>query len=72
MVLVEQHCVKLAWEATDLLFSTAGTSSGRKDSALARHFRDLAVLRTHGTMRYMRTAPNLARLQFGLTPNSPL
>jgi 3-hydroxy-9,10-secoandrosta-1,3,5(10)-triene-9,17-dione monooxygenase len=72
MVLVEQQCVRLAWEATDLLFSTAGTSSGRKDSALARHFRDLAVLRTHGTMRYMRTAPNLARLQFGLPPNSPI
>ncbi|MGH7075962.1 MAG: acyl-CoA dehydrogenase family protein [Stellaceae bacterium] len=72
MILVLQHCVKLAWEATDLLFSTAGTSSGRRDSALARHFRDLAVLRTHGTMRYMRTAPNLARLQFGLAPNSPI
>lgn len=72
MVLVEQHCVKLAWEATDLLFTTAGTSSGRKDSKLARHFRDLAVLRTHGTMHYMRTAPNLMRLHFGLPPSSPL
>jgi 3-hydroxy-9,10-secoandrosta-1,3,5(10)-triene-9,17-dione monooxygenase len=72
MVLVEQHCVKLAWEATDMLFTTAGTSSGRKDSKLARHFRDLAVLRTHGTMRYMRTAPNLTRLHFGLPPLSPL
>ena len=29
MILVEQHCVKLAWEATDLLFTSAGTSSGR-------------------------------------------
>ncbi|HEX4113252.1 MAG TPA: oxidoreductase [Stellaceae bacterium] len=72
MVLVEQHCVKLAWEATDLLFTTAGTSSGRKDSKLARHFRDLAVLRTHGTMRYMRTAPDLTRVHFGLAPLSPI
>jgi 3-hydroxy-9,10-secoandrosta-1,3,5(10)-triene-9,17-dione monooxygenase len=72
MILVEQHCVKLAWEATDLLFTTAGTSSGRQDSKLARHFRDLAVLRTHGTMRYMRTAPNAARLHFGMAPLSPL
>jgi 3-hydroxy-9,10-secoandrosta-1,3,5(10)-triene-9,17-dione monooxygenase len=72
MVLVEQHCVKLCWEAVDLLFTTAGTSSGRKDSKLARHFCDLAVLRTHGTMRYMRTAPNLTRLHFGLPPLSPL
>jgi 3-hydroxy-9,10-secoandrosta-1,3,5(10)-triene-9,17-dione monooxygenase len=72
MILVEQHCVKLAWEATDLLFTSAGTSSGRKDSKIARHFRDLAVLRTHGTMRYMRTAPNLSRVHFGMAPNSPL
>jgi 3-hydroxy-9,10-secoandrosta-1,3,5(10)-triene-9,17-dione monooxygenase len=72
MILVEQHCVKLAWEATDLLFTSAGTSSGRKDSKIARHFRDLAVLRTHGTMRYMRTAPNRTRLHFGVPPLSPL
>lgn len=72
MVLVLQHCVKLAWEATDLLFTTAGTSGGKRDSKLARHFRDLAVLRTHGTMRYMRTAPNFARLHFGLPPLGPL
>jgi 3-hydroxy-9,10-secoandrosta-1,3,5(10)-triene-9,17-dione monooxygenase len=72
MILVEQHCVKLAWEATDLLFTSAGTSSGRKDSKIARHFRDLAVLRTHGTMRYMRTAPNLSRVHFGMAPLSPL
>jgi 3-hydroxy-9,10-secoandrosta-1,3,5(10)-triene-9,17-dione monooxygenase len=72
MILVEQHCVKLAWEATDLLFTSAGTSSGRRDSKLARHFRDLAVLRTHGTMRYMRTAPNRARLHFGMAPLGPL
>jgi len=72
MILVEQHCVKLAWEATDLLFTTAGTSSGQRDSMLARHFRDLAVLRTHGTMRYLRTAPNRARLHFGMAPLSPL
>jgi len=72
MILVEQHCVKLAWEATDLLFTSAGTSSGRRDSKLARHFRDLAVLRTHGTMRYMRTATNAARLHFGMPPLSPL
>jgi 3-hydroxy-9,10-secoandrosta-1,3,5(10)-triene-9,17-dione monooxygenase len=72
MILVEQHCVKLAWEATDLLFTSAGTSSARKDSKLARHFRDLAVLRTHGTMRYMRTATNRARLHFGQPPLGPL
>ncbi len=72
MILVEQHCVKLAWEATDLLFTSAGTSSSRKDAKIARHFRDLAVLRTHGTMRYMRTAPNRTRLHFGMPPLSPL
>jgi len=72
MVMVEQNCVKLAWDATDLMFTTAGTSSGRKDSKLARHFRDLAVLRSHGTMRLLRTAPNYARLHFGQPPLSPV
>jgi 3-hydroxy-9,10-secoandrosta-1,3,5(10)-triene-9,17-dione monooxygenase len=72
LILIEQNCVQRSWEATDLLFTTAGTSSGRRSSMLARHFRDLAVLRTHGTMRSARTAPNFARLHFGLPPLSPL
>jgi 3-hydroxy-9,10-secoandrosta-1,3,5(10)-triene-9,17-dione monooxygenase len=72
LILVLQQCVKLAWDATDLLFTTAGTSGGRRDSKLARYFRDLAVLRTHGTMRQGRTAPNFARLHFGLPPLSPI
>ena len=72
MVMIEQQSVRMAWDAVDLLFTTAGTSSARKDSKLARHFRDLAVLRSHGTMRLLRTAPNYARLHFGLPALGPI
>jgi 3-hydroxy-9,10-secoandrosta-1,3,5(10)-triene-9,17-dione monooxygenase len=66
------HCVEQAWEATDLMFRTAGTSAARKDSKLARHYRDLAVLRTHAFLQPGRTAVNFARQQFGFAPASPL
>ena len=67
-----QQCVSLTWEAVDLLFSTAGTSVARRDSMLGRHFRDLAVLRTHVTLQQGRTALNFARIHFGLPPWSPM
>ena len=67
-----QQCVNLTWEAVDLLFSTAGTTVARRDSKLGRHFRDLAVLRTHVTLQQGRTALNFARIHFGLPPSSPM
>lgn len=72
LLLIEQQAVELAWQATDLLFRTSGTSGGRADSPLGRHFRDLAMIRTHITARGDRTAENWARLSFGLAPLSPL
>ena len=72
MLLVEQQAVQLAWEAVDLVFRTAGTSGGTAQSPLGRHFRDLAMIRTHVTAQYDRTAENWARLRFGLPPLAPL
>src|SRR6185437_5432859 len=41
------QCVELAWQATDLMFRSAGTSAASIQSRLGRSFRALAVLRTH-------------------------
>jgi len=68
LILVEQQCVRLAWEATELLFRTAGTSASAKEGAmLGRFFRNLAVIRTHITLQHDRTAVTAARLRFGLS-----
>ena len=38
------QCIELAWQATDLIFRSAGTSAASAQSPLGRHFRGLAVL----------------------------
>ncbi len=65
-LLVLQQAVRLAWEAVDRMFASAGTSATREDSKLARHFRDLAVLRTHVTLQNTRTAAGFGKLQLGV------
>jgi 3-hydroxy-9,10-secoandrosta-1,3,5(10)-triene-9,17-dione monooxygenase len=69
---VLQQCVELAWEAVDLMFRTAGSSAAKKDSTLARYFRNLAVIRTHITVQDHHTSTNVGRLHFGLPPLSAL
>lgn len=66
LVMREQICVDLCWEAVDLLFRTAGTSASRNGDKLQRCFRDLAEARTHVTLNHNRSAENYARLRFGL------
>ena len=72
LLLIEQQCVRLAWEAVELMFRTAGTSSATKSAMLGRCFRNLAVVRTHVTLQIDHTAGNAARLHFGLPPLSRL
>jgi 3-hydroxy-9,10-secoandrosta-1,3,5(10)-triene-9,17-dione monooxygenase len=67
---VTQQCVELAWEAVDLMFRTAGSSVAKKTSALARYFKNLAVIRTHITVQLDHTSTNVGRLHFGLPPLS--
>jgi 3-hydroxy-9,10-secoandrosta-1,3,5(10)-triene-9,17-dione monooxygenase len=69
---VEQQCVRLAWEAVDLMFRTAGTSSAGRSAPLGRYFRNLAVIRTHLTQQFDHTHVNTACLHFGLPPRSAL
>jgi len=69
---IEQQCVRLCWEAVELMFRTSGTSAAGKAAPLGRYFRNLAVIRTHVTLQYDHTAGNSARLHFGLPPLSRL
>jgi 3-hydroxy-9,10-secoandrosta-1,3,5(10)-triene-9,17-dione monooxygenase len=61
----QQHAARLAWEATELLFRTAGTSAARNGSRLQRYYRDLSMARTQFAMQYENMAQALARIHFG-------
>jgi 3-hydroxy-9,10-secoandrosta-1,3,5(10)-triene-9,17-dione monooxygenase len=69
---IEQQCVRLCWEALDLMFRTSGTSAAAKTAPLGRYFRNLAVIRTHITLQHNHTSGNAGRLHFGLPPLSRL
>lgn len=72
LLMIEQQCVRLAWDAVELMFRTAGTSSATSTAPLGRYFRNLAVIRTHLTLQLDHTAVNGARLHFGLPALSRL
>jgi 3-hydroxy-9,10-secoandrosta-1,3,5(10)-triene-9,17-dione monooxygenase len=66
LTLIEQQCVRLAWDATELIFRTAGTSaSARQGAAIGRVFRNLAVINTHPALQLDRTAVAAAKANFG-------
>jgi 3-hydroxy-9,10-secoandrosta-1,3,5(10)-triene-9,17-dione monooxygenase len=69
LVLVEQQCIRLAWEATDLIYRTVGTSdAAREGKMIGRIFRNMAVINTHPGLQSDRTAIMAARMRFGLMP----
>jgi 3-hydroxy-9,10-secoandrosta-1,3,5(10)-triene-9,17-dione monooxygenase len=70
LILMEQHVIRLAWDAVELMFRTSGTSAAAKSSPLGRTLRNLAVVRTHVTLQLDHTAGNAGRLHFGLPPLS--
>jgi 3-hydroxy-9,10-secoandrosta-1,3,5(10)-triene-9,17-dione monooxygenase len=71
LVLIEQQCVRMAWDAVELMFRTAGSASAARSSVLGRYFRNLAVIRTHITLQLTHTSGNFARLHFGLPALGP-
>ncbi|MDI4655315.1 acyl-CoA dehydrogenase family protein [Xanthobacter autotrophicus] len=66
-----QEACRLAWDALEIIFTTAGTSIGTRDSMLARIYRDAGVQKTHFVQQHSRTTVNAARLHFGLSPLTP-
>lgn len=69
--LMVQQATRLAFEAADRIFTTAGTQIGQSKSMLGRYYRDIAIQRTHFTQQMDRTAVNFARIHFGFPPLSP-
>jgi 3-hydroxy-9,10-secoandrosta-1,3,5(10)-triene-9,17-dione monooxygenase len=67
LVLVEQQCVRLSWEAIELLFRTGGSSAGKSSEPLQRYMRDMTFMRTHIGLQYESVQENFARLHFGLS-----
>jgi 3-hydroxy-9,10-secoandrosta-1,3,5(10)-triene-9,17-dione monooxygenase len=59
--LLEQHATRLAGDAMDLMFRTAGTHVAQSGSMLQRYFRDMAVLKTHIAAQTDRGAESFGR-----------
>lgn len=63
---VMQQSGRLACEAVELLFHTAGSGAARKGQRMQRYFNDVAMYRGHSSSQYLNFAAGLARLHFGL------
>jgi 3-hydroxy-9,10-secoandrosta-1,3,5(10)-triene-9,17-dione monooxygenase len=62
LTLIEQQCVRLAWEAAELIYRTAGTTASAKEgAAIGRVLRNLAVINTHPALQLDRTAVAAAK-----------
>jgi 3-hydroxy-9,10-secoandrosta-1,3,5(10)-triene-9,17-dione monooxygenase len=62
--LMEQYATKLAGDAVDLMFRTAGTHIAQQESTLQRYFRDMAVIKTHAAAQFDRGAEAFGRVHF--------
>ena len=67
LLLILLHCMRLAWEAVELIYRTVGTSDAAKHGAMiGRIFRNMAVINTHQGLQLDRVSLNAARTRFGL------
>jgi 3-hydroxy-9,10-secoandrosta-1,3,5(10)-triene-9,17-dione monooxygenase len=62
--LLEQYATRLAGDAVDLMFRTAGTHVAQQHSMLQRYFRDMAVIKTHIAAQTDRGAESFGRAHF--------
>jgi len=69
VILVEDKCIAMAWQAMDMIYRTAGTSHAAKDGQIiGRLFRNLAVINTHPALQLDRAAIVAARIRYGMHP----
>jgi 3-hydroxy-9,10-secoandrosta-1,3,5(10)-triene-9,17-dione monooxygenase len=61
-----QHAGRMACEAVELLFHTAGSAPARKGHKLQRYFNDVAMYRGHSSSQFLAFQSGLARLHFGM------
>ena len=57
---------RMACEAVELMFHTAGSAPARKGHKLQRYFNDVAMYRGHSSSQFANFGAGLARLHFGL------
>ena len=57
---------RMACEAVELMFHTAGSSPTRRGHKLQRYFNDVAMYRGHSSAQFSNFGAGLARLHFGL------
>lgn len=60
-----QTAARLANEAVELAFTTAGTSSAARGSRMQKYYRDVATYKTHIAAQWDVTYGSLARYHFG-------
>ena len=69
LTLIEQQCHRLAWEAVELIYRTAGTSASAKNGQpIGRVFRNMAVINTHPALQLDRFGMTAARTRLGVAP----
>jgi len=61
-----QQAGRLSWEATELLFRTAGSTAAKRDQKMQRYLRDMAMYRGHIAAQFTNTATAVARAHFGM------
>jgi len=61
-----QQAGRMASEAVETLFHTAGSAPARRGHRLQRYFRDVAMYRGHISAQYLNFASGVARAHFGL------
>jgi 3-hydroxy-9,10-secoandrosta-1,3,5(10)-triene-9,17-dione monooxygenase len=70
--LLEQYATKLAGDAVDLMFRTAGTHVAQSGSMLQRYFRDMAVIKTHIAAQMDRGAEAFGRTHLTAASSPPI
>jgi 3-hydroxy-9,10-secoandrosta-1,3,5(10)-triene-9,17-dione monooxygenase len=66
-----QTGARVACDAIELLFQTAGSTAGRKGSKMARYFGDAQMYRGHVSSQYLAFAKYIARANLGLPTGFP-
>lgn len=61
-----QTAGRIACDATELLFQTAGTTAARKGQPLQQYFSDVQMYRGHPSAQYLAFGPYIARSQLGM------
>ncbi|WP_205754534.1 hypothetical protein [Arthrobacter sp. CAU 1506] len=62
---VVQQAARLANDAVELAFSTAGSSSAKRGSAMEKYYRDVAMYKTHIAAQWDVTYGAVSRFHFG-------